>query len=133
MKIVQIGTSLVNLDKIVRLNLDNYELILDNNESIILTGEEVEKFVKDYNYINTDEKELLLERVARVVLSNPEYLTKEGIQEQVTVMVKYHELEEYFKELAEGTKLKDINLGRLVIIYKKLQEKIKEIQKDMPY
>lgn len=133
MKIVQIGQMLVNLDMIVYLNLEDYSLTMMGGDVIRLTRDDAEKFVKDYNYINTDEKELLLERVARVVLSNPEYLTKDGIQEQVTVMVKYHELEDYFKELAEGVKLKDITLTKLVVIYKKLQEKIKEIQKDLPY
>lgn len=133
MKIIQIGQELVNLDMIIHLNLDNYTLTVVGGETIRLSREEAEKFVKDYNYLNTDEKELLLERVSRVVLSNPEYLTKEGIQEQVTVIVKYHELEDYFKELAEGTKLKDIPLTKLVVVYKKLQEKVREIRKDLPY
>jgi len=132
-KIVQIGRQLVNLDKIVMIDLNSNKLYLENEIEIELTGQELEQFVKDYNYMNTDERELLLDRVARVVLSNPEYLTKEGIQEQVTTMVKYHELEEYFKELAEGVKLKDIPLTKLVVIYKKLQEKIQEIRKGMPY
>jgi len=133
MKIVHIGDHLINLDKVIRLDLRRRTLHLDSNNEIELTEEEVEQFVFNYNLYDTDETKLLLQRLARVVTSNPEYLTKEGIQEQITIKVRYHKLEKYFKEITEGKKLKDLSLTKLLTVYKLIQEKVKEIDDNSPF
>ena len=102
MKIVHIGNHLINLDKVIHLDLQSKILYLDSNNEIELSEEETEQFVFNYNLYDTDETKLLLQRLTRVVTSNPEYLTKEGIQEQITIKVRYHKLEDYFKEVTEG-------------------------------
>lgn len=133
MKIVQIGRNLINLDKVIYLSLDNNKLTLEGDVKIELSGQEIDDFIFNYNLYDTDETKTLLERVARVVLSNPEYLTKEGIQEQITIKVKYHQLEDYFKEISEGVKLKELPLNKLLNIYRLIMDKVKEIEKDLPY
>jgi hypothetical protein len=133
MKIVHIGSNLINLDKVIRLNLENNQLILEEGERITLSEEEVNQFVFDYNLYDTDETKTLLQRITRVVTSNPEYLSKEGIQEQITIKVRYHKLEDYFKEVTEGIKLRDLPLPKLLTVYKLIQEKVKEIDNNSPY
>ncbi|NCC82029.1 MAG: hypothetical protein EOM04_07155 [Clostridia bacterium] len=133
MKIVHIGNHLINLDKVIHLDLQSNTLLLDSNNKIQLSEEETEQFVFNYNLYDTDETKLLLQRLTRVVTSNPEYLTKEGIQEQITIKVRYHKLEEYFKEVTEGTKLKNLPLPKLLTVYKLIQEKVKEIDDNSPY
>jgi hypothetical protein len=133
MKIIHIGRHLINLDKVICIDLNSNTLFLDSNIKIELSGEEAEQFVFDYNLYDTDETKVLLERLTRVVTSNPEYLTKEGIQEQITIKVRYHKLEEYFKEITEGTKLKELPLTKLLTVYKLIQEKVKEIDDESPY
>ena len=133
MKIVHIGNHLINLDKVIHLDLQSKTLYLDSNNEIELSEEEAEEFVFNYNLYDTDETKLLLQRLTRVVTSNPEYLTKEGIQEQIMIKVRYHKLEEYFKEVAEGTKLKDLQLPKLLPVYKLIQEKVKEINDKSQY
>lgn len=133
MKIVQIGRNLINLDKVIYLSLDNNKLTLEGDVKIELSGQEIDDFIFNYNLYDTDETKTLLERVARVVLSNPEYLTKEGIQEQITIKVKYHQLEDYFKEISEGVKLRELPLNKLLNVYRLIMDKIKEIEKDLPY
>ena len=127
MKIVHIGENLINLDSVSHINIQSKTLIMNNLEKIFLTEDELEQFVFEYNLYDTDTSKLLLERLARVVTSNPEYLTKEGIQEQITIKVKYHKLEDYFKELSGGVKLKQMPLNKLLSVYKEITEKVKEI------
>jgi len=133
MKIVHIGDNLINLDKVIRLDLKTNTLYLESNIKVDLSEKESEDFVFSYNLYDTDETKLLLQRLTRVVTSNPEYLTKEGIQEQITIKVKYHKLEDYFKEVTEGVKLKDLPLTKLLTVYKLIQEKVKEIDDNSPY
>lgn len=133
MKIVKIGSNLINLDRVIHLSLETHALTLTDGEVIRMTPEEVDQFVKDYNMFDTDDRAVLSERIARVVLSNPQYLTKEGIQEQVTIYVKYHDLKEQFKEMSNGKKLREIGIGRLIDIYRELQEIQKEREKNLPY
>lgn len=133
MKLVKIGSNLVNLDRVIHLSLETHALTLTDGEVIRMTPEEVDQFVKDYNMFDTDDRAVLSERIARVVLSNPQYLTKEGIQEQVTIFVKYHDLKDEFKKMSNGKKLREIGIGRLIDIYRELQEIQKEREKNLPF
>ncbi|NCU41510.1 MAG: hypothetical protein EOM19_02160 [Candidatus Moranbacteria bacterium] len=133
MKIVNIGNNLINLDKVVYLDIQRGTLFLESNKEIHMSEAEIEQFVFDYNMYDTDETKTLLERLTRVVTSNPEYLTKEGIQEQITIKVRYHKLEDYFKEISEGQKLKEMSLAKLLMVFKLIQEKVKEIEDEKPF
>jgi hypothetical protein len=133
MKIARIGRNLINLDKIIMFSEEDNVLILEENIRIQLNGTEVEDFIFNYNMYDTDETTLLLRRLARAVLSNPEYLTKEGMIEQITIIAKMKDKEKKVKELTEGKKLKDLSVSKLGEIYKNLLEEIKTMEAESPY
>jgi hypothetical protein len=133
MKIINIGNYLINLDKVILVDTENRVLHLEDEKRIELTEQQVEEFVVSYNLSDTDETGLLLKVLTRAVMSNPEYLTREGIQERVTISVRYHKLEDYLKEITEGAKIKELPLNKLITVYKLIQEKVKEIEKEYPF
>ncbi len=133
MKIVNIGRYLINLDKVILIDTETQALKLDDGNEIRLTEEQLEEFVFNYNLYDTEELKFLIKSIGRVVTSNPEFLTKEGIQEKITIMVRWYKQEDYFKEITEGTKLKELSLNKLLLVYKLLQEKVKELEKDLPF
>lgn len=133
MKIVSIGKSLINLDKVIYVDVEMQIVFLEDKHEIRLNENELEEFIFNYNLYDTDEVKFLLTRIGRIIASNPDYLTKEGIQEQITISVRWHKQEEYLKEITEGVKLKDLPLPKLLTVYKLIQEKVKEIEKDNPF
>ena len=133
MKLIQIGTKLINLDTVIIVDLKLSLLKLRDNIDIELSKEDIDLFVKQYNLYDTDETKLLLERVSKVVTTNPKYLTKDGIREQLTIKVKYYNLESEFKDLSEGKKMKELSISQLISIYKEIESKIEEIEKDMGF
>jgi hypothetical protein len=133
MKIISIGTKLINLDKIILIDTEKQEIFLENDHSVVITEEELKDFVTQYNLYDTNEIKILLERVSRVVLTNPEYLTKEGIQEQIIMKVKYYKLEKKFKEITGGLKLKNLPIKKLMEVYREIMEITTQKQKEGPF
>lgn len=134
MKLINIGETLINLDKITMIDLDTMTIYFDKEfYHQFKNQEELDKFVFQYNLYDTEKSDLILERIARVVLSNPEYLTKEGIREQINIWVKYYQWEDWFKEISEGIKLKDLPTNKLMNVFKQIRDRIKEEELDAPY
>ena len=134
MKIIPLGSRYINTDKVVMLNSEN-KLFMDGNVVIQLNDEEVQEFVKMYNLVNTDEWEVLLLKVSKVLLNHPVFMTRAGIEAEIKLNAERYDLKsfitEYNKINHEGRKLKELNEKEIVSLHRAMIEKINE--GDLPY
>lgn len=129
MKVIPIGRYFINLDKVIMITAER-ELILEGDNKLKLSNEELHEFVKNYNLIDTDEIKELTKKAIQVLFTNPQYLTEEGLRAEIKRLVDMHDLKDFVIQRNNGKKMKDLNSAELTDLYKAIVEKIK---KDSPF
>lgn len=133
MKLISVGDKVINLEKVIMVDPELNMITMEGGIKLDLNNEDIEKFVREYNYYDTDEVAKLITKVAKAVVANPEYMTKEEIKNQLTLKVRYHSLEKDLKELTGGKKLKDLSVNELIKAYRSIMDIIKEIDEKSPF
>lgn len=133
MKLISVGDKVINLEKVTIVDPGLGVIYLQDGNKVDVNSDELEKFVREYNYYDTDEVSRLLKKVAKAVVANPEYMTQEEIKNQLTLKVRYHGLEKDLKDLTDGKKLKELSVNELIKVYKEIMEIIKKIDEDSPF
>lgn len=129
MKIIPIGRYFVNLDKVIMITAEK-ELILEGDNKIKLSNEDLHEFVKNYNLMDTDEVKDLATKAVKVLFTNPQYLTEEGVRAEIKRLVDMHDLKDFVIKQNKGKKMKDLDSTEVTELYKAIVEKIKQ---DSPF
>lgn len=129
MKIIPIGRNFVNLDKVIMITAEK-ELILEGDNKIKLSNEDLHEFVKNYNLMDTDEVKDLTKKAVKVLFTNPQYLTEEGVRAEIKRLVDMHDLKDFVIKQNKGKKMKELDSAEVTELYKAIVEKIK---KDSPF
>lgn len=129
MKMIMLKDKYINLEKVEQIDEDN-NLIFESGNSIKLTDQELELFIKQYNLFDTNEINFLIKRMAEVVFTNPIYMTEEGLRSDINLKIERYDLKDFAIKHNAGKKFKDLNHKELVSLQKALVE---EIQKDYPF
>lgn len=129
MKIIPIGRYFVNLDKVIMITAEK-ELILEGDNKIKLSNEDLNEFVKNYNLMDTDEVKDLTKKAIKVLFTNPQYLTEEGVRAEIKRLVDMHNLKDFVVKQNKGKKMKDLDSAEVTDLYKAIVDKIKN---DSPF
>lgn len=129
MKVIPIGRYFVNLDKVIMITAEK-ELILEGDNKIKLSNEDLQEFVKNYNLMDTDEVKDLTKKAIQVLFTNPQYLTEEGVRAEIKRLVDMHNLKDFVVKQNKGKKMKDLDSAEVTELYKAIVDKIKN---DSPF
>lgn len=130
MKLVQVGDKLINLDKVLYLDLETNQLHLQDEKVIDMSQHNIDSFVFDYNLLDTDEIRKAITSITRSVRLDPNLLSKDGLIETITIMVRMYHLTDDLKSLNEGRKLKELSISELVNTYLEIREKAEKIKEE---
>lgn len=125
MKVIPIGRYFVNLDKVIMITAEK-ELILEGDNKIKLSNEDLHEFVKNYNLMDTDEVKDLTKKAIQVLFTNPQYLTEEGVRAEIKRLVDMHDLKDFVIKQNKGKKMKDLDSAEVTELYKAIVDKIKK-------
>lgn len=129
MKVIPIGRYFVNLDKVIMITAEK-ELILEGDNKIKLSNEDLHEFVKNYNLMDTDEVKDLTKKAIQVLFTNPQYLTEEGVRAEIKRLVDMHDLKDFVIKQNKGKKMKELDSTEVTDLYKAIVNKIKN---DSPF
>lgn len=134
MKLVQLSNKFINLDRINYIDLDTYTIYMDNGISLRIDNEEaLDHFIRQYNQVNTNKFEEAVSIIADSLSRNSDLMTRRQLEQQTIIMVRMNDLEEYFKDVAEGERLQDMSITKLVKIHRKIKTKIQSDHLDLPF
>lgn len=134
MKLIQLDNYFINLDKVVYVDLEEYQIHMTDGIIISIKNEDqLNLFISKYNQINTNQFESSIEILADTLSRNSDLLTRRQLEEQIIIAVRNNQLEEYFKEVAEGVRLQDMSITKLVEVHRIIKTKIQSDHLDLPF
>lgn len=134
MKLIQLDNYFINLDKVVYVDLEEYQIHMTDGIIISIKNEDqLNLFISKYNQINTNQFESSIEILADTLSRNSDLLTRRQLEEQIIIAVRNNQLEEYLKEQAEGVRLQDMSITKLVEVHRIIKTKIQSDHLDLPF
>lgn len=135
MKLIQLKNFVVNLDKVIYVDVNHNTIYMQDDHKIVLDEELLNIFITNYNRINSNEFENAVRTLTEALAKNPYLMTRSQLQEQLVIMTRNYQLENLLKEASEGKKISELSITKLLEVHRIILDEAQqiEIRNEVPF